>query len=214
MGQARRPPSPTRRSSAGQGSRGRSTTGARHLQSSPAGYARCAVPQGRDRLRLIRRAYSCAQRVRPRFRSWATNVRSGDRTWPLASPSCFQFRSGLDSPPRRPRIQPDGKRTSRLSRGTRTRAIWPRRSRTQWRTSSVCRFRTTPATTSDRTSGHPTRSTFSRSSPFTSARCVLLISRIILPITYQPDLTNTGGGTSGFGDTDPTFFSHPPSQGS
>jgi hypothetical protein len=38
---------------------------------------------------------------------------------------------------------------------------------------------------------------------------LLLISRIILPITYQPDLTSTGGGTSGFGDTNPTFFFSP-----
>jgi hypothetical protein len=42
---------------------------------------------------------------------------------------------------------------------------------------------------------------------------VLLISRIILPITYQPDLTSTGGGTSGFGDTNPTFFFSPAKQG-
>ncbi len=42
---------------------------------------------------------------------------------------------------------------------------------------------------------------------------VLLISRIILPITYQPDLTNTGGGSSGFGDTNPTFFFSPAKPG-
>ena len=42
---------------------------------------------------------------------------------------------------------------------------------------------------------------------------VLLISRIILPITYQPDLTSTGGGSSGFGDTNPTFFFSPAKPG-
>ena len=42
---------------------------------------------------------------------------------------------------------------------------------------------------------------------------VLLISRIILPITYQPDLISTGGGTSGFGDTSPTFFFSPAKPG-
>jgi hypothetical protein len=42
---------------------------------------------------------------------------------------------------------------------------------------------------------------------------VLLISRIILPITYQPDLNSTGGGSSGFGDTNPTFFFSPAKPG-
>jgi hypothetical protein len=42
---------------------------------------------------------------------------------------------------------------------------------------------------------------------------VLLISRIILPVIYQPDLNSTGGGTSGFGDTNPTFFFSPASPG-
>jgi hypothetical protein len=42
---------------------------------------------------------------------------------------------------------------------------------------------------------------------------VLLISRIILPITYQPDLTSTGGGSSGFGDANPTFFFSPAKPG-
>jgi hypothetical protein len=42
---------------------------------------------------------------------------------------------------------------------------------------------------------------------------VLLISRIILPISYQPDLTNTGGGSSGFGDVNPTFFFSPAKPG-
>src|SRR4051812_29947545 len=38
---------------------------------------------------------------------------------------------------------------------------------------------------------------------------VLLITRTILPITYQPDLTSTGGGSSGVGDLNPTFFFSP-----
>jgi hypothetical protein len=42
---------------------------------------------------------------------------------------------------------------------------------------------------------------------------VLLISRIILPVIYQPDLSSTGGGTSGFGDTNPTFFFSPAKPG-
>ena len=42
---------------------------------------------------------------------------------------------------------------------------------------------------------------------------VLLITRTILPITYQPDLTSTGGGSSGFGDLNPTFFFSPAKPG-
>jgi hypothetical protein len=42
---------------------------------------------------------------------------------------------------------------------------------------------------------------------------VLLISRIIVPISYVPDLTSTGGGTSGFGDANPTFFFSPAKPG-
>ncbi len=42
---------------------------------------------------------------------------------------------------------------------------------------------------------------------------VLLISRIILPIAYQPDLTSTGGGSSGVGDLNPTFFFSPAKPG-
>ncbi|HVT09245.1 MAG TPA: neuromedin U [Polyangia bacterium] len=38
---------------------------------------------------------------------------------------------------------------------------------------------------------------------------VLLVSRIILPVSYQPTLTSTGGGTSGVGDLNPTFFFSP-----
>lgn len=42
---------------------------------------------------------------------------------------------------------------------------------------------------------------------------VLLVSRIILPISYQPTLTSTGGGTSGVGDLNPTFFFSPANPG-
>jgi len=49
--------------------------------------------------------------------------------------------------------------------------------------------------------------------PFHLSESVLLISRIIVPITYQPDLTNTGGGSSGLGDTNPTFFFSPAKPG-
>jgi hypothetical protein len=43
---------------------------------------------------------------------------------------------------------------------------------------------------------------------------VMLISRIIAPIVFQPDLTNPGGGSSGFGDINPTFFFSPAKPGS
>ncbi|HEY6477236.1 MAG TPA: neuromedin U [Polyangia bacterium] len=49
--------------------------------------------------------------------------------------------------------------------------------------------------------------------PLQLSESVLLISRIILPIVYQPDLTGTGGGSSGFGDTNPTFFFSPAKPG-
>jgi hypothetical protein len=42
---------------------------------------------------------------------------------------------------------------------------------------------------------------------------VLLISRIIAPIVYQPILTATAGATSGFGDLNPTFFFSPAKPG-
>ncbi|HVY38069.1 MAG TPA: neuromedin U [Polyangia bacterium] len=42
---------------------------------------------------------------------------------------------------------------------------------------------------------------------------VLLVSRIILPISYQPTLTSTGGGSSGVGDLNPTFFFSPAKPG-
>jgi len=38
---------------------------------------------------------------------------------------------------------------------------------------------------------------------------LLLITRTIIPITYQPDLTSTGGGSSGVGDLNPSFFFSP-----
>jgi hypothetical protein len=37
----------------------------------------------------------------------------------------------------------------------------------------------------------------------------LLVSRIIVPISYQPFLDSTTGGTSGVGDANPTFFLAP-----
>jgi hypothetical protein len=39
-----------------------------------------------------------------------------------------------------------------------------------------------------------------------------IVARIIAPIVYQPDVSQVGGGTSGLGDINPTFFvapSHP-----
>jgi hypothetical protein len=42
---------------------------------------------------------------------------------------------------------------------------------------------------------------------------VLMISRTIAPIVYQPDLTGTSGGSSAFGDINPTFFFSPAKQG-
>jgi hypothetical protein len=38
---------------------------------------------------------------------------------------------------------------------------------------------------------------------------LLLITRTILPIVYQPDVTAPGGGASGVGDLNPTFFLSP-----
>ncbi|HVZ86448.1 MAG TPA: hypothetical protein VHG72_05745 [Polyangia bacterium] len=38
---------------------------------------------------------------------------------------------------------------------------------------------------------------------------ILMIARIIVPIAYQPDLGRVGGGSSGLGDTNPTFFFSP-----
>jgi hypothetical protein len=42
---------------------------------------------------------------------------------------------------------------------------------------------------------------------------LMLISRIIAPIVFQPDLANQGGGSSGFGDLNPTFFFSPANPG-
>lgn len=42
---------------------------------------------------------------------------------------------------------------------------------------------------------------------------VLLVTRTILPIAYQPDLTATGGGSSGVGDLNPSFFFSPAKPG-
>jgi hypothetical protein len=42
---------------------------------------------------------------------------------------------------------------------------------------------------------------------------VMLVTRTILPIVYQPDLTSTAGGTNGVGDLNPTFFFSPANPG-
>jgi hypothetical protein len=42
---------------------------------------------------------------------------------------------------------------------------------------------------------------------------ILLVTRTILPITYQPDLTSTGGGTSGVSDLSSSFFLSPAKPG-
>jgi len=42
---------------------------------------------------------------------------------------------------------------------------------------------------------------------------ILMISRTIMPIVYQPDLTGTAGGSSAVGDINPTFFFSPANQG-
>ena len=34
-------------------------------------------------------------------------------------------------------------------------------------------------------------------------------TRTIVPIAYQPDVSNTGGGSSGLGDINPAFFFSP-----
>jgi hypothetical protein len=41
----------------------------------------------------------------------------------------------------------------------------------------------------------------------------MLITRIIQPILWQPDVTQNGGGQSGFGDMNPTFFLAPAKPG-
>ena len=42
---------------------------------------------------------------------------------------------------------------------------------------------------------------------------LMLVSRIIVPIIYQPDITAMGGGSSGMGDINPTFFVAPANPG-
>jgi hypothetical protein len=42
---------------------------------------------------------------------------------------------------------------------------------------------------------------------------VMLISRTIVPLIYQPDVTAEGGGSSGLGDVNPTFFFAPAKPG-
>ncbi|MES1205950.1 MAG: neuromedin U [Pseudomonadota bacterium] len=49
--------------------------------------------------------------------------------------------------------------------------------------------------------------------PVHLSESVLLISRIIMPISYQPNLDSTGGGSSGLGDINPTFFFSPAKPG-
>ena len=40
-----------------------------------------------------------------------------------------------------------------------------------------------------------------------------LIARMIVPIVYQPDVSNTGGGSSGLGDINPAFYFSPAKPG-
>ena len=42
---------------------------------------------------------------------------------------------------------------------------------------------------------------------------LMLITRTIVPIMYQPDVSNTGGGSSGLGDINPAFFLSPVEHG-
>lgn len=49
--------------------------------------------------------------------------------------------------------------------------------------------------------------------PLPLGRGLMLISRIIIPIVYQPDASMPGGGSSGLGDVNPTFFVAPASPG-
>jgi len=45
--------------------------------------------------------------------------------------------------------------------------------------------------------------------PVKLAPGLMLITRTIVPIVYQPDVSNTGGGSSGLGDINPAFFFSP-----
>jgi len=49
--------------------------------------------------------------------------------------------------------------------------------------------------------------------PFRLSEKILLVTRTILPIVYQPDVTNTGGGSSGVGDLNPALFLSPAKPG-
>jgi hypothetical protein len=49
--------------------------------------------------------------------------------------------------------------------------------------------------------------------PLHLSESLMLITRTILPIIYQPDVTSTGGGTSGVGDINPAFFFSPANPG-
>ena len=42
--------------------------------------------------------------------------------------------------------------------------------------------------------------------PFHLSENLTLITRTIVPIEYQPDVSNTGGGSSGLGDLNPAFY--------
>lgn len=42
---------------------------------------------------------------------------------------------------------------------------------------------------------------------------VMLVSRIIIPVMYQPEVSMAGGGSSGLGDVNPTFFISPAKPG-
>ena len=42
---------------------------------------------------------------------------------------------------------------------------------------------------------------------------MMLMTRTIVPIVYQPDVNNTGGGSSGLGDINPAFFFSPVEHG-
>lgn len=42
---------------------------------------------------------------------------------------------------------------------------------------------------------------------------LMVVSRIIVPVVYQPDTTATEGGTSGLGDANPTFYLAPAKPG-
>ena len=49
--------------------------------------------------------------------------------------------------------------------------------------------------------------------PLHLSKSIMLITRTILPIVYQPDTTSTVGGSSGLGDLNPAFFFSPANPG-